>query len=273
MGLDEILQKIVNENSKSESDEALRLLSKIAENILKDPSNTKLRTLQKNNVTVSKKIIPVNGALECLHLMGFQEQKNNYVLPTNMPLTTLEKFKASVVKCRNPQDNKISNSNDVENYSTNGKPEAIIKKINLPPLVLTYNNPLLRRMETYFHNVLQYEDKELQQRALKLVPLATLEENAQKRLRNIQEHIKKNKLEDPEISIQDALLLELLQWFKEDFFSWVDSPECSSCGGKTDFSHMSTDSSMLVYTDRVELHRCATCHKFTPFPRDRKSVV
>lgn len=62
-----------------------------------------------------------------------------------------------------------------------------------------------------------------------------------------------DKLEDSEISIQDTLLLELLQWFKEDFFSWVDSPECSSCGGKTDFSHMSTDSSMLVYTDRVEV--------------------
>ncbi|XP_018571005.1 peptide-N(4)-(N-acetyl-beta-glucosaminyl)asparagine amidase [Anoplophora glabripennis] len=267
MDVDEILQKIVRENSKSVSDEALRLLCKIVENILKDPSNIKLRTLQKNNVTVSKKILPVKGALEFLKLMGFQEQKTYFVLPASLSLTTLEKFKTSIVKWRKLEENNASNSMDVQNNSSNEKSEAIIKKIHLPPLVLTYSNPLLRRVEIFFHNVLQYEDKEVQQRALKLVPLATLEENAQNRLRHIQEHIKKNKGEDPEISIQDTLLLELLQWFKEDFFSWVDSPECSSCGEKTVFSHMSTDSSVLVYTDRVELHRCDTCHKFTPFPR------
>lgn len=53
--------------------------------------------------------------------------------------------------------------------------------------------------------------------------------------------------------MQDILILELLEWFKEEFFSWVDSPECTYCGGKTVFSHMSTDPSLLVYTDRVEV--------------------
>lgn len=30
---------------------------------------------------------------------------------------------------------------------------------------------------------------------------------------------------------------------------------------------MSTDKTLMVYTDRVELHRCETCHKFTSFAR------
>lgn len=73
MDFDDVLRKLFQENPKNASDEALRLLSKIADNILKDPANLKLRTLQKNNVTVSKKILSIGRALECLKLMGFKE--------------------------------------------------------------------------------------------------------------------------------------------------------------------------------------------------------
>ena len=30
---------------------------------------------------------------------------------------------------------------------------------------------------------------------------------------------------------RDLLLLEFKEWFKTDFFSWVDSPPYPSCGG------------------------------------------
>lgn len=83
----------------------------------------------------------------------------------------------------------------------------------------------------------------------------------------LQKRIKKDKLNNIDISIQDMLILELLEWFKEDFFTWVNSPECEHCGSETKFSHMSTDKNLLVYTNRVELHRCVSCRQFTPFPR------
>ncbi|KAJ8941940.1 hypothetical protein NQ318_013273 [Aromia moschata] len=189
MGQEEVVRKLLSENSKAVSDEASRLLLKISDNILKDPSNTKLRLLQKSNTTISSKVLAAKGATECLKFMGFQE---------------------------------------------------------------LYSHPFLRNIERYFHDVLQYEDKNLQQRAREIVPLAICEERAQRRLRGIQELVKKKKLEDLEISIQETLILELLEWFKEEFFSWVDSPTCSKCGGETTFSHMSTDPSILVYTNRVE---------------------
>lgn len=56
-----------------------------------------------------------------------------------------------------------------------------------------------------------------------------------------------------EISIQDMLILELLEWFKESFFTWVNSPSCDFCSAETKFSHMTHDKKYCQYTNRVEV--------------------
>lgn len=38
------------------------------------------------------------------------------------------------------------------------------------------------------------------------------------------------KMLHPEEQEQEAFLSSLLQWFKNDFFSWVNTPSCSFCG-------------------------------------------
>lgn len=133
-----------------------------------------------------------------------------------------------------------------------------------------FQNPFLHQVETHFHEALIYENKELQARAKNLIPLASLELKAQENLRSIQANIKKGllnllfiallllicvagKMSDVEISIQDTLILELLSWFKESFFEWVDTPDCEYCGARTKMSHMGTDSDLLVFTNRVEV--------------------
>lgn len=60
-------------NSKEVFDEVTRLLMKIADNILKEPTNLKIRKLQKNNATIAKKILSIKGGLDCLLTMGFEE--------------------------------------------------------------------------------------------------------------------------------------------------------------------------------------------------------
>jgi peptide-N4-(N-acetyl-beta-glucosaminyl)asparagine amidase len=53
------------------------------------------------------------------------------------------------------------------------------------------------------------------------------------------------KAQDPstrESLLRDLLLLELLHWFKAEFFHWVDAPKCDACGGDT------TNTGMVVPT-------------------------
>lgn len=60
-------------NSDDVYNETVRLLVKIIDNVLKEPTNKKLRVLQKNNATIAKKILAVNGGLDCLKAIGFIE--------------------------------------------------------------------------------------------------------------------------------------------------------------------------------------------------------
>lgn len=69
----ELSLKKLESNNDAAYNEAVRLLIKIIDNVLKDPVNKKLRALQKNNATVSKKILAVEGGLDCLVSIGFVE--------------------------------------------------------------------------------------------------------------------------------------------------------------------------------------------------------
>ncbi|XP_050498889.1 peptide-N(4)-(N-acetyl-beta-glucosaminyl)asparagine amidase isoform X1 [Diabrotica virgifera virgifera] len=309
MGFEETFKQL-EQNSPAVYQEAIRILTKIADNIIKNPSDLKVRTLQKSNITISSKILSIKGGKECLKLMGFEEKHSTFVINAHVPVKSVVDFKMAILSWKSIMEQKqiskaqtpilqttaktsntgtssnteiikkstsaptekssslvVQAASTSSNTGSSNKTEKVIKKVNLPKLEHCYTHPFLKVLENYSHHVLQYEDKDLQDRTRNIIPVAKLEENAQKRLRVIQTHIKKNKLVDPDLSIQDMLILELLQWFKEEFFEWVDSPACEHCGGVTVFSHMSTDRELLRYTDRVELHRCKSCEKFTPFPR------
>ncbi|CAH1965978.1 unnamed protein product [Acanthoscelides obtectus] len=206
-------------------------------------------------------------------MMGFKENATNFTMPSNTSLESVMEFREILVSWNNSilrsevPASQAEKQAEMEIAPSAESVEEIIKPVALPPLVQTYSNPFLRRIEMYAHNVLQYEDKNLRGRCRKLIPVTLLEYNAQERLRSIQKLSKKDKLLDVDVSLQDMIILELLSWFKNYFFTWVDCMECKHCGGETAFSHMSTDPKLLVYTERIELHRCRSCHEFTPFPR------
>ena len=72
------------------------------------------------------------------------------------------------------------------------------------------------------------------------------------------------KRENPELSddlLRDILLLEMKEWFKTDFFSWVDSPACPSCSSPTQSSGMCVPSVQEQQdgAGRVEGYRCSMC--------------
>jgi len=74
-----------------------------------------------------------------------------------------------------------------------------------------------------------YENTSAQQKALSVMPVESLKKNARNKF-------EATKVRDKTVSddlLSDILLLEMKEWFKTDFFSWVDSPSCPSCNYPT----------------------------------------
>eukprot|EP00439_Symbiodinium_sp_Y106_P063755 s3308_g9.t3 len=68
-----------------------------------------------------------------------------------------------------------------------------------------------------------------------------------------------------------VLLLELLKWFKSDFFKWVDSPSCEHCSPKNSLKHEGMtepcEEELRYGATRVEAWRCDGCQSLVRFPR------
>lgn len=157
-------------------------------------------------------------------------------------------------------------------------------------------------LQSNLQHVMLYENPELQQKVRSIIPHQQLFSTAQDKLTEAKEadpgevliFIQKNSIlfvfsfiwsycihsihstdwraflfVDCHLAIEDFLVLELLRWFKQDFFSWVDCLPCGRCGGPTKNS-----SSLSPTTDdvrwgaqRVENHYCQSCGFSTRFPR------
>jgi peptide-N4-(N-acetyl-beta-glucosaminyl)asparagine amidase len=123
---------------------------------------------------------------------------------------------------------------------------------------------MLGRLNSNIAHVRMYEDLELQKKALQLIPLDTLKQRAKER--------------DTPLGPQDRLLKELLQWFKRDFFTWVNQPKCGACGADTAPASQAyhsanpnaqrpTPEEVAGMAGRVEIYECKTCACITRFPR------
>ncbi|XP_057664016.1 peptide-N(4)-(N-acetyl-beta-glucosaminyl)asparagine amidase [Diorhabda carinulata] len=224
-------------NPAEKREETIKILCKIADNILGNPTDKTFRKLQKTNPTINNKILCRDGGKELLTIMGFQEKDAYFEMPIDIPINRVQEFRKLVVTL-NPKQKQRE---------------------------ITYSNSLLYRLQNYSANMIKYENKQVQKRILDLMPIWQLEEDAQKKLRAIHWDCKKNHLPEPNISLQDTLIHELLRWFKEDFFDWVNTLPCEFCRGETVMSHVTSNPHM--YADRVEMHKCTKCQKFTPFPR------
>ncbi|KAL0593294.1 Peptide-N-asparagine amidase [Plecturocebus cupreus] len=71
------------------------------------------------------------------------------------------------------------------------------------------------------------------------------------------------------ISDEDFLLLELLHWFKEEFFHWVNNILCSKCGGQTRSRDrlLPNNDELKWGANNVEDHYCDACQFSNRFPR------
>ena len=112
--------------------------------------------------------------------------------------------------------------------------------------------------------VKKYEDKLLQEKARSLVPWQELTIKSIEKLL-----VLKNESRDAKVDSRDLLLLEILNWFKNDFFKWFDARNCTKCNIKM-FSFNSRGPNVderSIGVSRIELFRCSQCNDTFEFPR------
>lgn len=278
----------LEENPKEIFIKVTSILMKLVENVLKNPTEPKYRKIRLENATISKFVLPSVGGMECLFDMGFIEGDDSLVLPGNVSLEKLKQFLEALVSKKNKvlNDGEIKSnlpaescsrvnlaSTSVSNQNSKQQTREVEpnKQINRPIVPsLNQMQKFLLDMETRSDSVCQYEDSELQLKALSCIPLSKIESNVMKQMREIQKSaLKDGSLSDMcEASINEIVYLkELMKWFKMEFFKWVDSPPCSSCCSSTQFHSYSTNQNELKYTNRVEVYVCRNCNKRELFPR------
>lgn len=158
--------------------------------------------------------------------------------------------------------------------------ELQIKILNPPvskitgtkPKIISNKSNFFNQIENMFNDVLRYEDKNLQELTKKYIPITELQLNAMKRMRSLQINIKNKKTTDNNestnennIAIEDLIIIELLDWFKNKFFTWVNSLECSFCLTSCKYNRIEFSNDTRAM--KIEIHKCDNCGTEEKFPR------
>ncbi|XP_039758974.1 peptide-N(4)-(N-acetyl-beta-glucosaminyl)asparagine amidase isoform X2 [Pararge aegeria] len=236
--------------------ELLRLINHILDN----PHDKELRTIRSEAL---KKVLDCKAFGDYLKYIGFESVQNGFTFPNEQTLSKLRMAQAALERkisfCCGPIRSVSVTRSGIIGSQT--------KRPQLSPAnVLSTQNSLLLKIQTLFNNMLQYEDEDLQQTAREHIPLVTLQLMALDRMREQQRKIKTGELKGHDMSFDIALLLELLGWFKHKFFTWIDQPDCTSCGGTTTFLNNASLKSKTE-TCRVEVYKCVECATVCKFPR------
>jgi peptide-N4-(N-acetyl-beta-glucosaminyl)asparagine amidase len=126
-------------------------------------------------------------------------------------------------------------------------------------------------MRTQLAQVLLYENPAMQFMAKRCIPIGALQELAAKKEDAMKAALKEgdadSKTKLP--NFNDFVLLELMNWFKTQFFNWVDAPPCEVCGSATEArgSAEPTPEDLKYGATRVENYWCSKCSRYERFPR------
>ncbi|XP_029155333.1 peptide-N(4)-(N-acetyl-beta-glucosaminyl)asparagine amidase [Nylanderia fulva] len=246
--------KSLEENENDVREEARKALLNICQNVLKSPNDDKSREVRLDDEMVVEKLLPAVGAMECLFDVGYVEDGERIFLPHNTSLSRLQ----SLLKLLST----VSES----------KPARLATRV-IEEQSSAMQKEFFKRISEYFHGVMHYEDPDLQRKARSVIPIVQLEIAAMTKMRDLQKAHKFNNATEATSSTQfeaeliakDLLLVELLHWFKSDFFKWVNSPKCSICSAECVYESVVPSTNRRC--SRIELHKCKKCNVIVEFPR------
>ena len=241
--------------------DAVKVLIRCADNILKSPTEPKFRRLSVANSNVQQCLLPAYGAIECLFEMGFVESSDHFLLPEA----------ASLSRVKNVRDALVALSREFGETATLSSVQVqdVRHELSSTALEDRVTAAFWHQKETEFYNILKrgvahvarYRKPELLEKARRCMPLQQLTEKAKECCTQLNQDDK---------FIQDQLLIQLLGWFKESFFRWIDAPSCGVCGAKTKLigTVAPLPEESAHFAGNVENYHCeAGCVQFTRFPR------
>nr|CAG4640869.1 EOG090X06HD [Eulimnadia texana] len=119
------------------------------------------------------------------------------------------------------------------------------------------------RLLSTMNHVLLYENPELQKKALSVIPLAEIREKAASAVGLEMQR------DDRDPKFRDQVIVELLSWFKLEFFAWFDKALCHSCNipMENDGYADPTPEDARYGGSRVESYKCKQCNASSRFPR------
>ncbi|XP_042330923.1 peptide-N(4)-(N-acetyl-beta-glucosaminyl)asparagine amidase isoform X2 [Sceloporus undulatus] len=262
------------QNSTETFLEASRLLLTYADNIIRHPNEEKYRCIRIGSKAFSTGLLPVRGAVECLFEMGFEEGETDPVFPKEASIEQLRKIRDLIAGERynrlhgSNQNERSGSSQRVANTPPVASQPSKTVGFNLNPTpqaaVMTTESLFLKTLQSNFMHIMIYENPALQKKALACIPIQELRKKAREKLIQVKE-VDRGSLVDE----NDILLLELLNWFKCDFFEWVNNLSCSKCGGPTESKDnlSPNDDDLRWDASRVENHFCDQCQFSNRFPR------
>uniref|UniRef100_A0A8C9UPJ6 Peptide-N(4)-(N-acetyl-beta-glucosaminyl)asparagine amidase n=1 Tax=Spermophilus dauricus TaxID=99837 RepID=A0A8C9UPJ6_SPEDA len=250
-----------------------------------NPNDEKYRSIRIGNTAFSTRLLPVRGAVECLFEMGFEEGETHLIFPKKASVEQLQKIRDLIaierssrldgsIKSHKVESSKqpatttplpttqSSNANGLTQHA--GDHQGMSSNLPSAPKV-TADSTILKVLQSNIQHVLLYENPVLQEKALTYIPVKELKRKSQEKLSRARKLDKGTNISD-----EDFLLLELLHWFKEEFFHWVNNIVCSKCGGQTrsrNKSLLPNDDELKWGAKNVEDHYCDTCQLSNRFPR------
>ena len=240
--------------------DAANVLIRCADNILKSPAEPKFRRLPVANSKVQQCLLPAYGAIECLFEMGFVEASDHFLLPESAPLSRVKIVHDALVELSGEFDSAAASTVQVQDAGHGVNSQTLEDQV-----VAAF----WFRKETEFYNMLKhgiahvtnYMRPKLLLKARGCMPLQQMIEKAKECC---------TQLNLGDKFLQDQLLIQLLRWFKESFFQWMDTPSCVFCGASTKLTGrvppLPEESAHLA--GNVENYRCESgCKQFTRFPR------
>ncbi|XP_028926850.1 peptide-N(4)-(N-acetyl-beta-glucosaminyl)asparagine amidase [Ornithorhynchus anatinus] len=272
------------QNSPETFLEASKLLLTYADNIIRNPSDEKYRSIRIENTAFFTRLLPVRGAVQCLFEMGFEEGETHLIFPKKASVEQLKKIRDLIAEERSsrlngsstgPRGGESSQQLTSPNQPILFRPAepAILAQgpgVHLrqasaqsAPTVAADSN-LLQTLHSNFQHVLVYENLSLQKKALACIPVQELKMKCRENLARASQADAGSNMNE-----EDFLLLELLQWYKGEFFQWVNNVACSKCGGQTESRNKLSpfDNERRWGANVVEDHYCNLCQFSNRFPR------